>query len=322
MDKVLIEKINNYFTDRIEEIKEGTYIPSYDKIKDLPEFSGISQAEFIVSRNEWYKQTFHTNSNEYSSRLAKIEGHSEEGSTIVITLIVIIGLIVAITIFVVGLSMIITYSYYSPQYQMRRGLLLLLISGITIFVVIIGLIQRGSVKEKKMEKKVTSMSQSDLINIFDCPSSGNKGAVFLIKFVKNFILVKQSCPTLHPYGWTNKVRVFRIPLRLKDHCVSYFRDTVFRCFKCGHEATVDYVRFSGPWALIRLSCPTHGNTRPYHKIYSTIYSEISNEGITIPQQIKSQPIPSEEKRFCRNCGERFKDAYQKVCQNCGLERSI
>lgn len=254
MDKVLIEKINNFFTVNIEKIKEGTYFPTYDKIKHLPEFNGISTAQFIVARDEWYKQTFHTNSNADSSRLAKTERQREYG------------------------------------------------------------------KENNMGKKGTPMSPSDLINTFACPSSGNKGAVFLIKIVKDFILVKQSCPTLHPYGWTNKVRVFRIPIWLKDQCVSYFRDTVFRCFECGHEAKVEYVKFSGPWALIRLSCPTHGNTRPYHKIWGTVYSEISNEGITIPQQIKIRPIPSEENRFCSKCGKKFIEVSQKFCHNCGSER--
>ena len=42
-----------------------------------------------------------------------------------------------------------------------------------------------------------------------------------------------------------------------------------KCCKCGQEATVDHVKFSGPWALIKLSCPTHGNKLHTHKIWSS-----------------------------------------------------
>jgi uncharacterized membrane protein len=221
------------------------------------------------------------------SEIEKIDGLSENIKA-VIALIGLIGWIVGISIFVVGFLMIISTPFsMSPQYQMRRGLglLLLLIGGIIILGVIIYLIrsyQKKRVREEKRDKKVDSMSRSDLANMFDCPSSGNKGAVYFIKLVKDQILVKQSCPTLYPYGWSNKVRVLRIPLRLKDQCVSHFRDVVFRCFKCGQEATVDHVKFSGPWTLIKLSCPTHGNNLPTHKIWSTVYSDISNGVETTP----------------------------------------
>jgi len=123
------------------------------------------------------------------------------------------------------------------------------------------------------QKKLDSMSQSDLAKMFDCPGSGNKGVVHLIKLVKDHILVKKSCPTLYPPS--NRVMLLKIPLRLKDQCIPYFRDAVFRCFKCGQEATVDHLKFSEPWTLIKLSCPTHGNKLPTHKIWSTVYSDIS-----------------------------------------------
>jgi len=123
--------------------------------------------------------------------------------------------------------------------------------------------------KSKRHKKRDSMSQSDLAKMFDCPSSGNKGAVYLIKLVKDPILVKLKCPN-------HSGRRLRIPLRLKDQCVPYFQDAVFRCFKCGQESTVDIVKISGPWTLIKLSCPTHGNKLPYHKIWNTVYSDISN----------------------------------------------
>jgi hypothetical protein len=276
LDKALSEKIRNYFTDRIEEIKEGTFVPSWDQFKDLPEFVGTYRSDFINARDEWFKQTFNISLSKFSvegkEKNYQKDSLSEEGSTILIPLILIIGLIVGIIISGVGAINLKGYPYnYQPL-----GAPLLLIGGIIILGVIIGYIYRNNLKEKKRDKKVDSMSQSDLAKMFDCPSSGNKGAVLLIRLIKDQILVKQSCPTLHPYGWTSKVRVFRIPLRFKDLCASYFRDAVFRCYKCGQKTTVDLVKFSGPWTLIKLSCPTHGNKLPTHKIWSTVYSDISN----------------------------------------------
>ena len=160
---------------------------------------------------------------------------------------------------------------------------------------------------------IDSISQSDLDNMFTCRGCGSILTTFIIKLEKDQILVKQKCPT-------HAENVRRISLSLKDQCISHFQDTVFRCYRCGQVATVDRVKLSGPWTLITLSCPTHGNKLRTYKIWSTIFTEISNEGIAPPQQVQPQPIPSEKKRFCRNCGERFKDAYQKFCQNCGTER--
>ena len=68
MDEALSEKIRNYFSNRIEEIKEGTLVPSYDQVKDLPEFSGINRDEFIFARNGWFKQTFHMSPNKWYKR--------------------------------------------------------------------------------------------------------------------------------------------------------------------------------------------------------------------------------------------------------------
>jgi len=168
---------------------------------------------------------------------------------------------------------------------------------------------------EESERQIDSISQSALVNMFTCSGCGSILTTYLIKSVKDQILVKQKCPN-------HLEKVLRIPLRLKDQCISHFRDTVFRCYKCGQEAKVDRVILSEPWTLIKLSCPTHGNKIPTHKIWSSVYSDISNEGIATPQQVQPQPIPSEEKRFCRMCGERFKDTYQKFCQNCGSERYI
>jgi len=192
------------------------------------------------------------------------------------TLFKVVGIILTLVggyvVFVIWVAIQWTGPY---AFQINLVILFSVILAIGINILVVGIILRHLARQIFL-KKLDSMSQSDLAKMFDCPSSGNKGAVHLIKLVKDQILVKQSCPTLHPYGWNSKVRHLGIPLRLKDQCVPYFRDAVFRCFKCGQEATVDHVKFSGPWTLIKLSCPTHGNKLPTHKIWSTIYSDISN----------------------------------------------
>jgi len=56
LDDSIIIKIKNHFSDRIEEIKDGTYIPYYHRFKDLPEFRGIERKTFEIARREWYKE--------------------------------------------------------------------------------------------------------------------------------------------------------------------------------------------------------------------------------------------------------------------------
>jgi transcription elongation factor Elf1 len=140
--------------------------------------------------------------------------------------------------------------------------------GLGIFLMIYSIILY--VVKSEQQKNLNSMSETDLVKMFECPVSGSKSAVQMIKLVKDQILVKQSCPP-------NKVRLLRIPLRLKDQSIPYFRDAVFRCFKCGQEAAVDFVKTSGPWTLLTLSCPTHGYKQPTHKIWSSIYSDMTKE---------------------------------------------
>lgn len=64
-------KIMNYFSEKIEEIKQGTYVPTYEQVKMLPEFSGITRNTFRIARKRWYHQNFHMNFNQFSSRLAR-----------------------------------------------------------------------------------------------------------------------------------------------------------------------------------------------------------------------------------------------------------
>lgn len=145
---------------------------------------------------------------------------------------------------------------------------------ISSFIIMLGLFSLvygiASLLTTRKDIEVESMTQSDLVNIFDCPRSGNKGVISVIKIAKNQIIVKFRCPSRDP-------RHVKIPLKLLDQCLPEFRDLIFRCFKCGKEATVDRVKLSRPWTLLKLSCPTHGNKLPTYKIWSSVYSDITKE---------------------------------------------
>ena len=79
MDKSFIVKLRNYFSDRIEEIKEGSYVPTYEQIKELPEFKGVSQEVFRIARRRWYEQHFRMSSVKFTKRLELIKaGYTSE----------------------------------------------------------------------------------------------------------------------------------------------------------------------------------------------------------------------------------------------------
>ncbi len=71
MDKDSSEKISHYLTDRIEEIKDGTYIPQYERFVSLPEFSGINRRTFRIARNMWYLQNLNMPFDRFTTRLEK-----------------------------------------------------------------------------------------------------------------------------------------------------------------------------------------------------------------------------------------------------------
>ena len=171
-------------------------------------------------------------------------------------------------IIAIGVSSLFTAQGYIYGLQQSISMTMSIYIIVGGFILLIASSIKFSVKNVR-QKKLDSMSQSDLAKMFTCPECGSIVATHLIKLEKDQILVKQNC-RIH------LVKVLRIPLRLKDQCISHFRDTVFRCYKCGQEATVDHLKFSEPWTLIKLSCPTHGNKIPTHKIWSTVYSNISN----------------------------------------------
>ena len=163
------------------------------------------------------------------------------------------------------------------------------------------------------------MAQIDDSKLFSCPKCGTQGAIIFLKADGNRFIVKQKCPN-------HGVRSFNIPLMQKNRFIPHFRDGAFRCYQCGQEAKVVSSKASGPWMLIKRTCPTHGIKGPLLKIWSTIYTDISeisnNEApapqIVQPEPIQPQPAPSDEKKFCPNCGVPLTGT-DKHCDACGSE---
>jgi len=145
---------------------------------------------------------------------------------------------------------------------------------------------------------------------FSCPKCGEIGNIYLVKVAGSKIIVKQRCPV---HGG----RSFKVPLKDKDKFIHLINDAVFRCFKCGQEAKPSSRKISGPWTLIQCNCPTHGRIS-VQKIWSSIYNEISSEGAATPQPSQTQTDPSEEKKFCPNCGDQLTGA-GSYCGTCGSE---
>ena len=80
MDKFsFLVKLRNYFSNRIEEIQDGSYVPTYEHIKELPEYSGIKRDTFKIARKRWYSQHFGMNFrmfNEYTKRLGTVKARN------------------------------------------------------------------------------------------------------------------------------------------------------------------------------------------------------------------------------------------------------
>ena len=156
--------------------------------------------------------------------------------------------------------------------------------------------------------------------LFSCPRCGNSGVIFLVKVAGTLVIIKQKCPK-------HGARSFNLPLLQEDLYIDTIRNGVFRCFKCGQEATVDQVKTKGPWALVKCACPTHGNKLPFQKISSIIYNRISGPEVAIAQPAETaetaetaepESTPSESASFCPNCGEAI-EGKEKYCGTCGAE---
>ncbi len=168
------------------------------------------------------------------------------------------------------------------------------------------------------------MSDMDYNKVPSCPKCGTVGAIYVLKYAGAQIIVKQKCPT---HGG----KAYKYPLRDRDIFLPNLRSAIFRCYKCGEEATVDHTKVSGPWTLIKCNCQTHGNKLPYQKIWTNAYneyfsrSEVAQQPIQPPpkQQIQQSeqqlaPAPSEKMKFCPNCGTPI-SGIESFCAGCGEE---
>ena len=179
------------------------------------------------------------------------------------------------------------------------------------------------------------MAHSDYSKMFGCPKCGTMGAIYVLKVGGDKIVIKQRCPQ-------HGARSFKVPLMQKDQFIHLIRNAVFRCYKCGQEATVSDIKLSGPWTLIKCNCPTHGKMT-VQKIWNTIYNEISSMAdappesvqpelaqpelaqpelvqpeLTQPELAQPEPTPGVEKRVCPFCKTPI-ESEGRFCGGCGAE---
>ena len=112
------------------------------------------------------------------------------------------------------------------------------------------------------------MDKPDYSLLFNCPKCRSFGSIYLVKLTNLEVIIKQRCPD---HGG----RQFKINSSRKDLILPFIHNGVFRCYKCGQQASVHQKKVSGAWTLVKLSCPTHGNKLPFQKIWGTIYTEIT-----------------------------------------------
>lgn len=146
---------------------------------------------------------------------------------------------------------------------------------------------------------------------FSCPKCGKTGAITFLKAVGDKFLVKQKCPI-------HEERSFKVPLLQKERYLSHFRNGIFRCQTCGGEATVKSAKPSGPWMLVKCTCPMDGDKLPVQKIWSTIYTDVYLNESPEPEPIHPIKTQTDEKNFCPNCGTPLKEAAE-FCDACGTK---
>jgi len=174
------------------------------------------------------------------------------------------------------------------------------------------------------------MTHSDYNHMFRCPRCGAVGAIYVLKIGGDKIVIKQRCPK---HGG----RSFKVPLMHMNQFSHLIRDSVFRCYKCGQEAVATFEKKSGPYSLIKCTCPTHGK-QTVQKIWKTVYDEISKKEIVEPKpeepELKEpepaeeepveseleepEPTPSEKTKICPMCKSPLR-GIEKFCGTCGTE---
>ncbi|MFX1502186.1 MAG: hypothetical protein ACFFDH_14575 [Promethearchaeota archaeon] len=155
------------------------------------------------------------------------------------------------------------------------------------------------------------MTESEDIKNFSCPKCGKIGTITFIKAVGDNFLIKHKCPI-------HEERSFKVPLLQKERYLPHFRNGIFRCHICGGEAAVKSAKASGPWMLVKCTCPMDGNKLPVQKIWSTIYTDISLKESPEPEPIHPISLQTDEKKFCPNCGTPLKEAGD-FCDACGTK---
>jgi hypothetical protein len=155
------------------------------------------------------------------------------------------------------------------------------------------------------------MTESDEDKIFKCPKCDQIGIITLLKAIGDKILIKQKCPA-------HGEKTSKIPLIQMDSFYPQFRRGIFRCHQCGQEATVKSTKASGPWILLKCTCPTHGSKLPVQKIWSTIYIDITNKEDQVIEPVEEPPTQTDEKKFCPDCGTPLKGVGD-FCDTCGLK---